>query len=103
MPVKRRVAKARAELSPGQELFLAGEPWPAPDGAYGYENDPGRRYMEEMAHCWLTSSWREDNPTGGPTARELWERYGAEVMASWPQNVPHPAVELWFAGRQAWR
>src|SRR5437762_12220598 len=96
MPVKRRVAKGRAELTAGQLLFLAGESWPAPDEAYGHENDPGARYRETIIHCWLTSPRRKDEPSGGPTAAELWASYGEAVTAEWITRAPGTRPPAWW-------
>lgn len=96
MPVRRRRPKAREQLSEGQLLFLAGSPWPAPDEAYGHEGDPGAWYMENMRHCWLTSPWRSDEPSGGPTAAELWSAYGAEATAEWIKRDPGTRPPAWW-------
>jgi hypothetical protein len=70
MPVKRRIPKARAELDQGERLFLAGAPWPLGEEYEG--SSPGERYRQSMIHCWLTAEHRNDNPSGGLTACELW-------------------------------
>ena len=90
MPVKRRLAKARAELGQGERLFLAGTPWPLDEEYEGTR--PGAQYLHSMIHCWLTAEWREDNPAGGPTARELWQEYGTEALEAWRGPGPHPAL-----------
>jgi len=91
MPVKRRFAKARAELTQGERLFLAGAPWPLDESYEG--STPGDHYRASMTHCWLTAMWRDDNPSGGPTARELWAHYGTVALDAWRGPEPHPALQ----------
>jgi hypothetical protein len=95
MPIKRRLAKGRDQLSPGQVLFLEGAPWPAPDEAY-QEHAPGARFRESMIHCWLSSPWRSDMPTDGPTAAELWEQFGSQVTAEWISKNPGSRPPAWW-------
>jgi len=81
MPVKRRVVKARAELTPGQTAFLRDEDLPS-----------GAAFCDAIQATWLRAEWRdghgEDMPDGSVSARELWLAYGAEVLASWPMDAP---------------
>jgi hypothetical protein len=100
MPVKRRRAKGRAQLSAGQRAFLDSLPFPQPDEFYGDKNAPGW-YRETLVHSHLTSPWRADAPpygvgVSGPTAAELWAAYGAEVTAEWIERNPGTRPPAWW-------
>jgi hypothetical protein len=86
MPKKRRLAKGRDQLSPGQAAFLANEDLPA-----------GAGFADSMQLVWLRQSWRDNGseamPDASPSAREIWAEYGAEIVADWPLDAPpHPAL-----------
>ena len=86
MAIKRRLTKARAELSPAQQAFLLDAPLPE-----------GLGFAEKMRFVWLTAEYgdhrvavfgSESMPDASPTPRQLWEVFGGAVMAEWEGVVP---------------
>jgi hypothetical protein len=96
MPVKKRLPKARAELTRAQQAFLWDEDLLIEDVGFG----------DWIQHCWLTSACRdrtlrnprtsEEMPDGSPTPRKLWAAYGEEVLADWVEAHPGTRPAPWW-------
>lgn len=101
MPVKRRLPKHRAELSPAQVAFLYDRQMPETSLNLA-PAELAKNYWDAMRYEWLTASWRdrgpdrEATPDGSPTARDLWATYGDDVLATWVVEYPGTRPSGWW-------
>ena len=85
VPVKRRLAKARAELNARQLAYLGVKPWASRD----------LPLLEWIEHSQL---WERGQPAriGHPNAVELWRLVGDEVLSEWVRERPGSRPATWW-------